>query len=233
MHTVSERLRTALQAPGASGLDDLLDPDVTWGECAGRDAIRRFVDKMMSDDIRISDVSVDVLADRLVVSFRFGADVLHQAVFVMGGAITEVCDAADRDHASRLRPIGPLNEAAARAAHLTGVAPILAVRDLAVAAPHYRVLGFEVHLYEGGAAYGYAQRDDLIIHLAEVADLDPTQNTCAVYLYISDADALYAQWRVMNPPGRLVAPVDTEYGLREGAHVDPDGNLLRFGSPRS
>ena len=21
------------------------------------------------------------------------------------------------------------------------------------------------------------------------------------------------------------------YGLREGAHVDPDGNLLRFGSP--
>jgi hypothetical protein len=27
------------------------------------------------------------------------------------------------------------------------------------------------------------------------------------------------------------APVDTDHGIREGAHVDPDGNLLRFGSP--
>jgi hypothetical protein len=25
--------------------------------------------------------------------------------------------------------------------------------------------------------------------------------------------------------------VDTDYGIREGGHVDPDGNLLRFGSP--
>jgi hypothetical protein len=52
-----------------------------------------------------------------------------------------------------------------------------------------------------------------------------------VYLYVSDADALYAQWRLARVAGRLVAPVDTDYGLREGAHVDRDGNLLRFGSP--
>jgi hypothetical protein len=52
-----------------------------------------------------------------------------------------------------------------------------------------------------------------------------------LYLYVSDADALYAQWRLTRVAGRLVAPVDTEYGLREGAHFDPDGNLLRFGSP--
>lgn len=30
----------------------------------------------------------------------------------------------------------------------------------------------------------------------------------------------------------MAAPVETEYGLREGAHVDLDGNLLRFGSRR-
>jgi hypothetical protein len=29
----------------------------------------------------------------------------------------------------------------------------------------------------------------------------------------------------------LHEPVDTDYGLREFAHVDPDGNLLRVGSP--
>jgi hypothetical protein len=31
--------------------------------------------------------------------------------------------------------------------------------------------------------------------------------------------------------GELVAPFDTDYGLREGSHVDPDGNVIRFGSP--
>lgn len=27
-------------------------------------------------------------------------------------------------------------------------------------------------------------------------------------------------------------PVDTDYGTREGAHIDPGGNLLRYGSQR-
>lgn len=35
----------------------------------------------------------------------------------------------------------------------------------------------------------------------------------------------------MGRVGRFVAPVDTDYGLREGAHVDADGNLLRYDSP--
>jgi hypothetical protein len=29
----------------------------------------------------------------------------------------------------------------------------------------------------------------------------------------------------------LVEPEDYEYGKREGSHEDPDGNLIRFGSP--
>ena len=45
---------------------------------------------------------------------------------------------------------------------------------------------------------------------------------------VPDADALAARWA---GTGRTTAPVNTGYGLREGAHVDPDGNLLRFGSP--
>jgi uncharacterized glyoxalase superfamily protein PhnB len=52
-----------------------------------------------------------------------------------------------------------------------------------------------------------------------------------VYLYVDDAEALDAEWDGARVEGRLIAPTDTEYGLREGAHVDPDGNLLRFGSP--
>jgi len=30
---------------------------------------------------------------------------------------------------------------------------------------------------------------------------------------------------------RLIAPEDTPYALREFAHVGPDGNLMRIGSP--
>jgi hypothetical protein len=37
--------------------------------------------------------------------------------------------------------------------------------------------------------------------------------------------------RRLGVAGELVAPFDTDYGLREGSHVDPDGNVIRFGSP--
>jgi uncharacterized glyoxalase superfamily protein PhnB len=51
-----------------------------------------------------------------------------------------------------------------------------------------------------------------------------------VYLYVEDADALYAEWRAAGVQGQFFEPHDTEYGLREGAHIDRDGNLLKFGS---
>jgi hypothetical protein len=232
---LAERLQSALETDAASSLGELLDAEVTWGDCAGRADVQHFVEAMISSGASINDATVEVLEGRLLVSFRLGGggdgERLHQAVFVTGGRIVEICDGADREHALALRPVGPLTVAAGRVSSVTALAPILPVRDLAAAADHYRSLGFAVSLYDGDAAYGYAARDGLSVHLAEVADLDPADNPCAVYLYVSDADALYAQWRLTRPAGRLVAPVDTDYGLREGAHIDPNGNLLRFGSP--
>jgi hypothetical protein len=52
-------------------------------------------------------------------------------------------------------------------------------------------------------------------------------------VYVDDAETLYAEWRSSGASGRFFEPHDTEYGLREGAHVDLDGNLLRFGSVSS
>jgi uncharacterized glyoxalase superfamily protein PhnB len=230
MGDVGDRLRAALETSGTAGLDQLLHDDVTWGGCAGRDDVLRFVDAVLSTGARISNVAVEVSDDRLLVSLTVGGDVVYWAMFVTAGVITEICDAADLDHARTLRPVGPLSDAASRPTRLGSVSPILAVRDLDVALGHYRTLGFDVYAYEGGAVYGFVERDGLSIHLAEDPALDPAGNDCAVYLYVDDADALYAQWRAARPAGRLVAPVDTEYGLREGAHIDPDGNLLRFGS---
>ena len=46
-----------------------------------------------------------------------------------------------------------------------------------------------------------------------------------------DADALYAEWTRPGVGGRTRPVGPTAYGLREGSHTDPDGNLIRFGSP--
>jgi catechol 2,3-dioxygenase-like lactoylglutathione lyase family enzyme len=109
------------------------------------------------------------------------------------------------------------------------VVPVLPVRDLAAATEHYRRLGFRVEAYAGGG-YGFAERGPVHLHLAQFGELDPLTNPSTAYLYVGDADALHAEWSAAGAGGRFHAPADTEYGLREGAHVDPDGNLLRDGS---
>jgi len=60
---------------------------------------------------------------------------------------------------------------------------------------------------------------------------DPTRSGAVVYMYVSDADALHAEWSRAGVPGRLGDPDDREYGLREFGYVDPDGTLHRVGSP--
>ncbi|WAJ43229.1 hypothetical protein OK015_18655 [Mycobacterium sp. Aquia_216] len=51
-----------------------------------------------------------------------------------------------------------------------------------------------------------------------MADHDPLRTAASVYLYVSDADALYAEWMALKDlDGRFVEPVDTAYGLREFA----------------
>jgi hypothetical protein len=106
---------------------------------------------------------------------------------------------------------------------------VLPIGDLSRALEHYRLLGFTVSAYSGGE-YGYAERDGLDLHFRVISDLEPTRTTSAVYLYVDHADALFAEWRSAGVSGQFFEPHDTEYGLREGGHIDLDGNLLRFGS---
>jgi uncharacterized glyoxalase superfamily protein PhnB len=111
---------------------------------------------------------------------------------------------------------------------LKRLVPIFPVSDLDSAVEHYQRLGFEVRLYEGGG-YAYVSRDDVQLHLRHVAELVTADNTSGAYLYVEDADALFEEWRSVR--GHAIPPNETPWGLREGAHVDPDGNLIRFGSP--
>jgi hypothetical protein len=180
-----------------------------------------------------ADIEVDELvahSDRIVVSLRVdrSPDLVYQVVFVRDGKIAEFRAVADADEAATATPSAPPPPAPHVAPSVTGMATILPVRDLHAALDHYRRLGFRVSPYDGG--YGYAVRGSADLHLSVHRDLDPTRNASAVYLYVEDADALYAEWRAAGVDGQFFEPHDTEYGLREAAHVDRDGNLVRFGS---
>jgi hypothetical protein len=115
------------------------------------------------------------------------------------------------------------------------VAPVFPVLSVARALAHYRKLGFEAEAYGENAAgdpiYGFLKADAVELHVVRVENLDPKASTSACYLYVDDADALYEAWRASGAGGRFDPPRDTPYGLREIVHVDPDGNLLRVGSP--
>jgi hypothetical protein len=108
------------------------------------------------------------------------------------------------------------------------IAPIFPVRDLDLAVEHYRRLGFAVRRYPLGG-YGFASRDSVEIHLGVVSDAD--RRTGSAYLFVEDADELATQWRAAGV--QVHDPQDTEWGKHEGAVVDPDGNVIRFGSPIS
>jgi Glyoxalase/Bleomycin resistance protein/Dioxygenase superfamily len=110
--------------------------------------------------------------------------------------------------------------------NLERIAPIFPVHDLEAAMEHYRRLGFSVRAYAQGG-YSFAERDGIEIHLGVVPEDD--HRTSAAYLFVDDADGLAAAWRSAGID--VHPPQDTEWGKREGAVVDPDGNVIRFGSP--
>ena len=113
------------------------------------------------------------------------------------------------------------------------VSPVVPVRDLDAALDRYRRLGFAARAYDGPTRYGFVERDSVSVHLSEWAEHDPHRTGAVVYLYVSDADAVYAEWRASGVEGRLVEPTDKPYRLREFAYVDADGTVHRVGSPLS
>ena len=112
-------------------------------------------------------------------------------------------------------------------AGLRSVTPVFSTADVARWLEHYRSLGFEVEAHDD--EYGFASLDSIDIHVSRNPDHDPLTTAGCAYLHVEDADALYRRWSTASG-SRDIEPANTDYGIREGAHLDPDNNLLRYGS---
>jgi glyoxalase/bleomycin resistance protein/dioxygenase superfamily protein len=108
------------------------------------------------------------------------------------------------------------------------VAPIFATADLQAMQSHYEALGFTMQVHQSG--YATASRDGVNLHFRHEPDPAATAAPGAAYFAVDDADALHAEW-VAAGVGETSDLFDPGFGVLEGVHTDPDGNLLRFGSP--
>ena len=113
-------------------------------------------------------------------------------------------------------------------------ATILPVKNVDTAAALYRRLGFDVKIYDqrlsdGRTFYGFLRRGQIALHFELADELGRTRSPAAVYIYVDDPDALYAEWSALGVIGNLDEPEDKEWGVREMTFSDPDGNLLRIG----
>jgi catechol 2,3-dioxygenase-like lactoylglutathione lyase family enzyme len=157
--------------------------------------------------------------------------------------------------ASRLFPRSPIDDGGRPVdggpriepmVHLDQTIPALPVRDAAAAVDFYRDrLGFEALHHDGG--FAVLRRDEAVLHLWEASDeswrerasLDrPVQSgaesfiagTASCRVRTEGIDELYEELRksgVLHPVSRDGVD-DTDYGTREFATIDLDGNLVTF-----
>lgn len=108
-----------------------------------------------------------------------------------------------------------------------GHEPIFKVSSVARSVAWFERAGFETSRHDG--SYAFAHRDrDLTIHLA-AAEGDELPGHGCLYIHCQDAEQVADEWRRAGI--HVDGPRDEDYGKREGSISDPDGNVIRFGSP--
>jgi predicted enzyme related to lactoylglutathione lyase len=108
------------------------------------------------------------------------------------------------------------------------VCPILPTSDVGRAVKFYESLGFQVAVY---GDFVMTKRDGIELFLSLRPDHDPKRTASCLFVRVDDANVLHAHWQT-NGVGDEIKPLrDTDYGMREFAVIDPDGNMMLFGSP--
>jgi hypothetical protein len=107
------------------------------------------------------------------------------------------------------------------------VDPIFTVTNVSRTTNHYERSGFEIDHHD--EIYAFARRrDSLTIHLSVTEDSAQARGPSTSIAMMQTNSPTPGAW----PGSRWYGPHDFDYGKREGAHTDPDGNVIRFGSPR-
>jgi Glyoxalase/Bleomycin resistance protein/Dioxygenase superfamily len=114
-------------------------------------------------------------------------------------------------------------------ARCLSVAPTMPTTDMQRTVDCYERLGFSVTVFEG-RGFAIAERDGIALHFSLSQHHDPARTAACVYIRVSDADALYEEWRASGLE-KVAAPGDTDYRMHEGTYIDPDNNLVFYASP--
>jgi len=109
------------------------------------------------------------------------------------------------------------------------VAPGMPTTDMDRTLRHYAGMGFAARTYEDGG-FAILTRDGVELHFSLRPDHDPRRTAACIYVRVDDVDALHREFAAAGVALRR-APHDTDHRMRELPHIDPDNNLVIFGSP--
>lgn len=113
--------------------------------------------------------------------------------------------------------------------NITAICPQLPVANVTASSAWYvRALGFK--LLSAYPAMAILSRDGCELHLWQCDDPAIAKMSSA-YFRSTEVDALYVTMQGASEGGRIKAPENRAWGMREFYIWDPDGNLLKFGQP--
>jgi hypothetical protein len=110
--------------------------------------------------------------------------------------------------------------------HFLRAAPGMPSRNIKRTIEHYARLGFSATRTTD--EFAILELDGIELHFALKPDHDPARTATWIYIRVKDVDAFYRDMKAVGVG--LKEPHDTDYGMREIPHVDPDNNLVLFGS---
>ncbi len=114
---------------------------------------------------------------------------------------------------------------------MRGSTTVFTVRDAAASLAYYRDrVGFDV-AFEYGTPTFYVGlcSGEVSLHLIAAAQAPRPPGHGAVSIYVDDVDAVHAD--LLKRGAKILnAPKDQDYGLRDFAIADADGNMIFFGT---